>query len=268
MTDYPEVIPLRSQTCKTGLADTLDLGSGRDQKYGGLCQQCWQNNRIVPTIVARNVQQSWHRAADRPLLSTPRLSSILATYTLSSSSSAAVVSGCACGANSDGASGSRGTGAVAGAAVVVELLALDGLEVFLRASSRAALAAASISALAEARVVCSCRCAPVNSTSCGGRSRSSSSAVPNGCGTVFKITASGMLTTLHSFDGADGDYPEAGLVQGTDGSFYGTTYSGGATSGNCPFEGCGTVFKITSGGALTTLHSFDGTDGEDPSSGL
>src|SRR5271157_6398147 len=84
----------------------------------------------------------------------------------SSSTSAAVVSGCACGANSEGASGSRGTGAAAGVAGVVELLALDGFEVFLRASSRAALAAASISALAEAKVVCSCRCAPVNSTSC------------------------------------------------------------------------------------------------------
>ena len=73
--------------------------------------------------------------------------------TLHSSSSPAVVSGCACGANSEGASGSRGTGAVAGAAVVVELVALDGFEVFLRASSRAAFAAASISALAEAKVV-------------------------------------------------------------------------------------------------------------------
>src|ERR1035441_10289188 len=74
-----------------------------------------------------------------------------------SSSSAAVVPGCACGANSEGASGSRETGVAAGAAGVVGLLALDGFEVFLRASSRAALAAASISALADARVVCSCR---------------------------------------------------------------------------------------------------------------
>jgi broad specificity polyphosphatase/5'/3'-nucleotidase SurE len=71
----------------------------------------------------------------------------------SSSTSAAVVSGCACGANSEGASGSRGTVAAAVAAGAVGLLALDGFEVFLRASSRAAFAAASISALAEARVV-------------------------------------------------------------------------------------------------------------------
>src|ERR1019366_1070614 len=80
-----------------------------------------------------------------------------------SSSSAAVVSGCACGANSDGASGSRGTGVAAGVAGLVET---GGLEVFFRASSRAAFAAASISVLAVARVDWSCRCAPVNSTSC------------------------------------------------------------------------------------------------------
>src|ERR1019366_6529104 len=88
-----------------------------------------------------------------------------------------------------------------------------------------------------------------------------------GCGTVFKITAGGTLTTLHSFDGTDGAYPSAGLVQATDGNFYGTTGDRGA-SGNCPPFGCGTVFKITPGGTLTTLHSFDGTDGAYPSAGL
>jgi uncharacterized repeat protein (TIGR03803 family) len=44
-------------------------------------------------------------------------------------------------------------------------------------------------------------------------------------------------------------------VQATDGNFYGMTYYGGASS-NCT-DGCGTVFKITPGGTLTTLHSFD-----------
>jgi uncharacterized repeat protein (TIGR03803 family) len=62
------------------------------------------------------------------------------------------------------------------------------------------------------------------------------------------------FTTLHSFDGADGQYPEAGLVQGTTGNFYGTTYDGGVNND-------GAVFKITPSGTLTTLHSFDGTDG-------
>jgi uncharacterized repeat protein (TIGR03803 family) len=83
----------------------------------------------------------------------------------------------------------------------------------------------------------------------------------NSDGTVFKITANGMLTTLHSFDGTDGANPYAGLVQSTDGSFYGTAFDGGAS-------GYGTVFKITPGGTLTTLHSFDGTDGEYPAAGL
>ncbi len=86
-----------------------------------------------------------------------------------------------------------------------------------------------------------------------------------GCGTVFKITLGGALTTLHSFDVADGANPYAGLVQGTDGNFYGTTTFGGNVT--CPF-GCGTVFTITREGTLTTLHSFDPSDGDRPYSGL
>ncbi len=86
-------------------------------------------------------------------------------------------------------------------------------------------------------------------------------------GTVFEITPGGALTTLHSFDGTDGYQPWAALVQATDGSFYGTTAHGGG-SDNCYYggvAGCGTVFKITPSGTLTTLHSFDGGDGEEPS---
>src|SRR5206468_3906956 len=63
-------------------------------------------------------------------------------------------------------------------------------------------------------------------------------------GTVFKIDAAGILTTLHSFSGSDGRYPGAGLVQANDGSFYGTTQEGGAS-------GAGTVFKIDAAGTLT-----------------
>src|ERR1035437_8373079 len=83
----------------------------------------------------------------------------------------------------------------------------------------------------------------------------------NGYGTVFKITPAGALTTLHSFDVTDGSYP-FGLIQATDGNFYGTTDHGGAYS-NCNL-GCGTVFKITPAGTLTTLYSFDSTDGASP----
>ena len=77
-------------------------------------------------------------------------------------------------------------------------------------------------------------------------------------GTVFKITPAGDLTTLYSFQGTDGEAPLAGLAQGTDGNFYGTTSQGGSFSD-------GTVFKTTPGGALTTLYNFSGdTDGYAP----
>jgi len=88
-----------------------------------------------------------------------------------------------------------------------------------------------------------------------------------GCGTVFKITLGGTLTTLHSFVGSDGINPWAGLVQASDGNFYGTTAAGG--NNNCgPWDGCGTVFKITPSGALTTLHVFEEYDGGNPYAGL
>jgi uncharacterized repeat protein (TIGR03803 family) len=66
---------------------------------------------------------------------------------------------------------------------------------------------------------------------------------------------------LHSFDGSDGSGPSAPLIQGSDGSLYGTTVEGGAYSSyDCP-GGCGTIFKITTGGKFTLLHSFDFSDG-------
>jgi uncharacterized repeat protein (TIGR03803 family) len=90
-----------------------------------------------------------------------------------------------------------------------------------------------------------------------------SSICSGGCGTVFKITPAGVLTVLHSFGSTetDGQSPEAGLVQGTDGNFYGTTSEGGAGRN-------GTVFKIMPGGTLTTLHNFDYTGGSYPEAGL
>ncbi len=74
------------------------------------------------------------------------------------------------------------------------------------------------------------------------------------------------FTTLHSFDATDGSLPYAGLIQGTNGDLYGTTFYGGANSCiiNGVNQGCGTVFRITSRGVLTMLHSFDGTDGSFP----
>ena len=75
-----------------------------------------------------------------------------------------------------------------------------------------------------------------------------------GCGTIFKMTPQGTLTTIHSFNDTDGLEPASGLLQATDGNFYGTTAGGGGS-------GHGTVFKITQGGMLITMHSFDGGDG-------
>jgi uncharacterized repeat protein (TIGR03803 family) len=52
----------------------------------------------------------------------------------------------------------------------------------------------------------------------------------NGDGTVFKMSTIGALITLYSFSGySDGGIPQAGLMQGRDGGFYGTTSEGGQT---------------------------------------
>jgi uncharacterized repeat protein (TIGR03803 family) len=73
------------------------------------------------------------------------------------------------------------------------------------------------------------------------------------CGTIFEITLDGSLTTLYSFctqpNCTDGNTPDGGLVQATNGDLYGTTNGGGAYN-------FGTVFKITPNGTLTTLHGF------------
>ncbi len=68
------------------------------------------------------------------------------------------------------------------------------------------------------------------------------------CGTIFEVTTAGALVESFSFNGTDGEFPYAGLVQTTNGNLYGTT-SSGLTSG-------GTVFSLTTSGTLTTLHNF------------
>jgi uncharacterized repeat protein (TIGR03803 family) len=81
-----------------------------------------------------------------------------------------------------------------------------------------------------------------------------------GCGVIFKITSAGVLTTLYTFCNAsgcaDGSGP-GGLIQGTDGNFYGTTGAGGS-------HNVGTIFEMTPAGVLTTLHNFVRVDGENP----
>jgi uncharacterized repeat protein (TIGR03803 family) len=79
----------------------------------------------------------------------------------------------------------------------------------------------------------------------------------NYAGSVFSITTNGLFTNLYSFTGyADGGYPYAGLVQGPDSQLYGTTSWGGDTNLNE-----GTIFKITTNGMLTVLLAFEGTNG-------
>ncbi len=80
-------------------------------------------------------------------------------------------------------------------------------------------------------------------------------------GTIFKMNLAGDLKTLYVFcqqtGCPDGEHPASGLVQATDGNFYGTTTGGGT-------KGLGTIFEITPEGAETVLHNFEGTDGETP----
>jgi uncharacterized repeat protein (TIGR03803 family) len=73
-----------------------------------------------------------------------------------------------------------------------------------------------------------------------------------GNGTVFRITPTGALTTLHSFcseEGCADGWQPTSLIQGIDGNFYGTTNTGGANNG-------GTAFRLTPAGVLTPLYSF------------
>jgi len=96
-------------------------------------------------------------------------------------------------------------------------------------------------------------------------------------GTIFEITPSGKFNTMYTFcsqpNCADGEYPLAGLVQATDGNFYGTTWQGGAWNGDMCSRTCGTIFQITPAGRFTTLYTFCSedlmcSDGWSPAAGL
>jgi uncharacterized repeat protein (TIGR03803 family) len=79
-----------------------------------------------------------------------------------------------------------------------------------------------------------------------------------GYGAIFQVTPAGDYTKLYAFTNSDGANPYAGLIQGSDGNLYGTTYAGGQND-------LGTVFRVSTDGVLTTLHSFAGpADGSNP----
>jgi len=87
----------------------------------------------------------------------------------------------------------------------------------------------------------------------------------NSSGSVFQLTSGGSYTNLYSFGSQpfDGTHPSAGLVQGSDGNFYGTAYYGGTNN-------FGTVFRISPSGSYSNLYSFQGPpgDGRNPAAAL
>jgi uncharacterized repeat protein (TIGR03803 family) len=101
----------------------------------------------------------------------------------------------------------------------------------------------------------------------------------NGGGVAYKISSSGAFSVIYSFcympgagPCADGPGPNGTLVEAKDGSFYGVTSNGGPNTGDGNGYGAGTIFKLTSGGGLTTLYDFcsqaNCTDGYEPGVGL
>jgi uncharacterized repeat protein (TIGR03803 family) len=92
-------------------------------------------------------------------------------------------------------------------------------------------------------------------------------------GTIFKVTTNGGMSVLFSFDGSNGWYCNAPLIQGMDGNYYGTTVAGGLNTNQNYYApqvsyGYGTIFRITPAGDFTRLFSFDGTNGVGPCAGV
>lgn len=83
-------------------------------------------------------------------------------------------------------------------------------------------------------------------------------------GVAFEATTKGGFNLLHSFGNStgDGQEPDSVLIQGFDGAFYGTTFSGGAS-------GAGSVYRIGTDGTESVLYSFTGgVDGDHPGTDL
>jgi uncharacterized repeat protein (TIGR03803 family) len=93
---------------------------------------------------------------------------------------------------------------------------------------------------------------------------------PDRFGSILKVTPTGDLSVLASFDGTNGWDPDR-LIQGSDGTLYGTTAAGGPDSagwiadgeGGYDGSGSGSIFKLTPGGELSALGSFETMPGDD-----
>jgi uncharacterized repeat protein (TIGR03803 family) len=83
------------------------------------------------------------------------------------------------------------------------------------------------------------------------------------CGTIFRIDPNGAFTSLHSFHGRSDGRAPTGLIQATDGDFYGVTAGGG---NGCGLNTCGTVFGMNQAGQVSTLHVFPNSENIQPSS--
>jgi uncharacterized repeat protein (TIGR03803 family) len=95
----------------------------------------------------------------------------------------------------------------------------------------------------------------------------------NNAGTFFKLDATGKFTTLYNFCSqtkcADGNTPNSGVLQASDGNFYGVTaYGGTGTDPYCNGDNCGIIYRITPSGVLTTLYNFCLDGGADCSNGF
>jgi uncharacterized repeat protein (TIGR03803 family) len=78
-------------------------------------------------------------------------------------------------------------------------------------------------------------------------------------GNVFKVSKTGAFTNLYHFKGGnDGGNPDGGLVEGPDGSFYGSTHNYGLYANDDDDTGQGVLYKISPTGEFTTLYEFTG----------
>ena len=86
----------------------------------------------------------------------------------------------------------------------------------------------------------------------------------DGCGTIYRITPGGTLTTLHDFNGTDGNFVYGTLLQATSGTFYGPDLQGGPSNNPACFPGCGTIYSLGVGlGPFVETMPTSGKAGEE-----